>query len=84
MNNASSSDSHQDKDHTHQAVVAGDAKDPVCGMTVVTARAAAKRELNGQSFYFCGASCASKFDANPEQYAKGPVEGKSKGGCCGT
>jgi len=57
-------------------------KDPVCGMEVDVARAAGSRELKGQTFYFCGAGCASKLDADPEQYAKASEKGRSGSGCC--
>ncbi|MHB1935285.1 MAG: heavy metal translocating P-type ATPase [Acidobacteriaceae bacterium] len=48
----------------------GTAKDPVCGMQVAPARAAATLEHNGETYFFCGKSCATKFTANPEQYLK--------------
>jgi YHS domain-containing protein len=40
-------------------------QDVVCGMQVDPAKAAAKSEYNGKTYYFCSASCKSKFDANP-------------------
>jgi YHS domain-containing protein len=43
-------------------------KDPVCGMTV-TAQSQYVLQHEGQSFYFCGASCKAKFAANPAEYA---------------
>src|SRR5205823_3898352 len=43
-------------------------KDPVCGMTVDRARAAATREYKGKTYYFCARSCAEKFSAQPEAY----------------
>lgn len=45
-------------------------RDPVCGMRVDPARAGARRERDGQSFSFCSASCAAKFDADPARYAR--------------
>jgi Cu+-exporting ATPase len=45
-------------------------KDPVCGMTVELAKAAATSEYQGQTYYFCSAGCKAKFDANPSQYVK--------------
>jgi Cu+-exporting ATPase len=49
-------------------------RDPVCGMTVDPARAAAKADHAGTSYYFCCARCAEKFRADPEKYlrAKSP------------
>jgi len=42
--------------------------DPVCGMKVDPARAAASREHDGQTFYFCSPGCAAAFDADPHRY----------------
>lgn len=42
--------------------------DPVCGMTVDTARSAGTHQHNGKTYYFCNPSCASKFKADPEKY----------------
>ena len=43
-------------------------RDPVCGMMVDPARAAAIVEHGGKKMYFCGKSCAAKFRATPEKY----------------
>lgn len=51
-------------------------KDPVCGMQVDPTRAAAKRESQGRTYYFCGPGCASKFDQNPKQYVKADTPAK--------
>ena len=54
-------------------------KDPVCGMTVDPAKAAATVDHNGTSFYFCGQGCAAKFRAEPEKYLNpGPRAAPSK------
>src|SRR5580698_6638096 len=42
--------------------------DPVCGMTVDPATAKQRLEHAGKSYYFCGASCAQKFKADPEKF----------------
>jgi P-type Cu+ transporter len=47
-----------------------DVKDPVCGMTVDPAKAAAAVEHEGTGFYFCCQGCAAKFRAAPEKYLK--------------
>ena len=50
----------------------GDAKlarDPVCGMMVDPAKAPAKRDHAGTTYYFCAPGCAKKFDADPAKYA---------------
>ena len=46
------------------------ARDPVCGMTVDPAKAAAQGEHNGQTYFFCCKGCAQKFSANPEKYLR--------------
>ncbi len=42
--------------------------DPVCGMTVDPAKAAARVEYGGTSYSFCGKGCAAKFIADPGTY----------------
>ena len=44
------------------------ARDPVCGMMVDPAKAAAHAEHKGEAYYFCAKGCAQKFSANPEKY----------------
>jgi YHS domain-containing protein len=44
------------------------AKDPVCGMTVDRRKARFRSVVDGQTVYFCGPGCQSKFDANPDAY----------------
>jgi P-type Cu+ transporter len=43
-------------------------RDPVCGMTVDPAKAAARVEHGGKEYYFCAPGCAKEFSANPEAY----------------
>ena len=43
-------------------------KDPVCGMDVDPAGAAASTEHSGQTYYFCSKSCLDKFRASPAKY----------------
>jgi P-type Cu+ transporter len=52
-------------------------KDPVCGMNVDPARAAATYEYEGEKYYFCNPRCQEKFSAAPRQYlmVKDPVCG---------
>ena len=38
------------------------------GMSVDPATAAATREYNGTTYYFCNPGCAAKFEQNPTQY----------------
>lgn len=43
-------------------------KDPVCGMQVDEAHAAATSQYRGQTLYFCSAACKAAFDKHPEKY----------------
>jgi len=43
-------------------------KDPVCGMTVDPAKAAAKQEFRGNTYYFCSKRCADRFAKEPENF----------------
>ena len=47
----------------------GDVTDPVCGMEIDTAAAAASEEYQGKTYYFCSGGCHQRFVAAPEQYA---------------
>jgi Cu+-exporting ATPase len=42
--------------------------DPVCGMTLDRATAAARRRYGRRDYYFCAATCADAFDAKPEHH----------------
>jgi len=44
-------------------------RDPVCGMTVQKASAAATRQYAGTTSFFCSHGCAAAFDAQPAVYA---------------
>jgi len=43
-------------------------RDPVCGMTVDPAKAAAKVEHSGRTYSFCCPGCAAKFQKEPQKY----------------
>jgi YHS domain-containing protein len=43
--------------------------DPICGMTVVVARARHVAEHAGRTWYFCNPRCREKFLATPERWA---------------
>ncbi len=43
--------------------------DPVCGMTIPKAAAAAQETHGGRTFYFCHPSCHEKFRREPAKYA---------------
>ncbi len=53
------------------------AKDPVCGMSVVPERAAAKVEHEGKTYYFCSTHCAGRFRAEPGKFLAAPGSGET-------
>ncbi|MBI4787626.1 MAG: XdhC family protein [Chloroflexi bacterium] len=48
-----------------ESIVAEEAADPVCGMTVEVASARYVTEYQGHKYYFCCVGCKEQFDANP-------------------
>ena len=42
--------------------------DPVCGMKVNPADAAAQTTYSGAQIYFCAKSCKQTFDADPDKF----------------
>jgi YHS domain-containing protein len=44
------------------------AVDPVCGMAIGKASAAATRTFAAETYYFCNLGCAERFESQPEQY----------------
>jgi xanthine dehydrogenase accessory factor len=45
-----------------------EAVDPVCGMTVAIAGARETAVHEGRTYYFCGAGCRARFEADPARY----------------
>jgi len=43
-------------------------QDPVCGMTLSRADAAASATWEGQTYYFCCVSCREAFEADPQRH----------------
>ncbi len=43
-------------------------RDPVCGMMIDPAKAAAKFDYQGETYYFCNPGCLKKFQTNPDVY----------------
>src|SRR4030095_10139654 len=54
--------------HEEAAMATTTTVDPVCGMTVIQETAAASREVDGVTYYFCSPHCAATFDADPARY----------------
>jgi len=48
-------------------------RDPVCGMNVEPAKAAATVEFEGKKYFFCAKSCATKFEKKPNKYLSGKM-----------
>src|SRR5262245_1947540 len=55
-----------------ESPVSPGAIDPVCGMTVVPARAAGSHPHAGQTYFFCSRQCLEKFKADPLRYLRKP------------
>jgi len=47
--------------------------DPICGMNVEPEQAAAKKNYNGQIFYFCSHHCLARFKEDPEKFLKSQI-----------
>lgn len=47
--------------------------DPVCGMSIAAETAARRSEYAGRAYYFCSASCHTRFLANPGAYVDKPA-----------
>ncbi len=58
--------------------------DPVCGMTIDPATAAAREVFDGEPVYFCSDGCRRRFLANPGAYAAAVAAPAMGGGheCC--
>ncbi|HEV2845490.1 MAG TPA: YHS domain-containing protein, partial [Thermoanaerobaculia bacterium] len=52
------------------AAAASKVTDPVCGMKIDPATAAAKSVYAGKTYYFCSKDEKAKFDKDPEAYLK--------------
>ncbi|MDQ6760580.1 MAG: YHS domain-containing protein, partial [Acidobacteriota bacterium] len=51
--------------------------DPVCGMQIDPAEAAAREVVGAKTYYFCSASCAAKFKAEPKRYLEAASKAES-------
>ncbi len=52
--------------------------DPICKMEVDEKNAKHTSDYKGKKYYFCAASCKTKFDQQPDKY----ISERPKGGCC--
>ena len=53
------------------------AKDPVYGMEVDPAQAAATAEYKGKTYYFCAPGCKISFEREPEKYLDESEQGQA-------
>jgi YHS domain-containing protein/uncharacterized membrane protein YraQ (UPF0718 family) len=60
---------HAAHDQPRHKEITDRAIDPVCGMTVDPATAAAIRNHDGRDYFFCATRCAETFDSDPGRYA---------------
>ena len=58
------------KEAQKSAAATKEVKDPVCGMMVDPATAAAKSEYKGKTYYFCNKDEKVQFDKSPDTYVK--------------
>jgi Cu+-exporting ATPase len=72
--NPTSHDSHQEVSMHHDHAATAGAVDPICGMTVTPENAAAIREVDGKTYYFCSAHCNKTFDADPNRYTSASAD----------
>jgi Cu+-exporting ATPase len=57
-------------EHAGGDQAAATATDPVCGMSVRREAAKHRFAYKGQDYFFCGARCRQRFEAEPEKYLK--------------
>lgn len=55
--------------------------DPVCGMQIDPASAAATSQLDGTTYHFCAESCKAEFDSGHGTIAGEPKAASCCGGC---
>ncbi len=65
-NDSTNSEEMEPMEHQHDTT--GTAVDPICGMTVDIATAAAHRSFEDTDFWFCNVGCAETFDLDPGRY----------------
>jgi Cu+-exporting ATPase len=55
--------------------IAMQVRDPVCGMTIDSTKAATQAQYQGKTYFFCSAQCRRTFDAAPDRYAEERAQG---------
>src|SRR5215470_8810042 len=59
---------HPHRHHVSAGPGAGDATDPVCGMTVDALQTQHRTTHSGTDYFFCSSRCRTKFEAEPAAY----------------
>ncbi|HEX6579593.1 MAG TPA: heavy metal translocating P-type ATPase [Actinomycetota bacterium] len=59
---------HQERPEDAKEEAMATVKDPVCGMDIDPATAAASEEYEGTTYYFCSENCHQQFVATPERF----------------
>ena len=59
---------HHHHHHRHGDPAVDTVSDPVCGMSIDPATAKYRHTHRGRTYYFCGAKCRDKFQAEPDKY----------------
>lgn len=62
-------------DKVRGLAVAAEARDPVCGMSVIIATARHQAEFGGRTYYFCCGGCRERFVSDPQRYIESRTEG---------
>ena len=62
---------HPHRHHVSAGPGAGDATDPVCGMTVDALQTQHRTTHSGTDYFFCSSRCRTKFEAEPAGYVAG-------------
>ena len=71
---------HKHEGHDHDSTISVQERsytDPVCGMKVDPANAAAEYDYEGTKYYFCAVRCKERFAADPESFLAGGASGMS-------
>src|SRR6266702_2547926 len=74
---AADHDIHPHEQHAHHTEATLDARavDPVCGMSVDPATAAAHRDTTAGTVYFCSTHCAATYDTDPHRHTASATTG---------
>ncbi|HEY2762250.1 MAG TPA: heavy metal translocating P-type ATPase, partial [Pirellulales bacterium] len=72
-------DEHAHHHHVLPIAEGTEVRDPVCGMMIDPAHAAAKFDYEGKTYYFCNPGCLKKFQTQPDVYLSTVPAAKAEG-----